>query len=105
MTRKPIIRRAAADGDVEAIVDHYLAVGGAPVALRFVDALEEALLHLSLHAATGSPRYAQSLNLPGLRSWPLTGFPQLVFYFEKPAEVEVWRVLHGRMDIADLLSG
>jgi toxin ParE1/3/4 len=39
------------------------------------------------------------LNLPGLRSWPLTRFPHLVFYVERPEHIDVWRVLHGRRDI------
>jgi toxin ParE1/3/4 len=78
---KRIVRRAAADGDIETVIDHYLAAAGTGVALSFVDALEAAFLHLSRHPATGSPKYAVALNLPGLRSWPLGRFPYLVFYF------------------------
>jgi toxin ParE1/3/4 len=47
----------------------------------------------------GSPRYAQELGLPGLRSWPLRTYPHIVFYFEAPDAVEIWRVLHGRRDL------
>ena len=47
----------------------------------------------------GSPRYAHELNLPGLRFWPLTRFPYLVFYFEHDNYVDVWRVLHQQRDI------
>jgi toxin ParE1/3/4 len=96
---KPVIRRAAADRDVEAIVDRYLAEAGVDVALKFVDALEAAFNHLSRHPATGSPRYGHQLNIPGLRSWPLSRFPHLVFYFERTEDVEVWRVLHGKLDV------
>jgi toxin ParE1/3/4 len=39
------------------------------------------------------------LNLPGLRSWPLTRYPYLVFYVERSDHVDVWRVLHGQRDI------
>jgi toxin ParE1/3/4 len=102
---KRVIRRAAADADVERIIDHYLAVAGTDVALGFVDALERALLHLARHSSTGSPKYALELNLPGLRSWPLGRFPYLVFYFEKPHEVEVWRVLHDMLDLPEWLEG
>jgi toxin ParE1/3/4 len=35
------------------------------------------------------------LNLPGLRFWPLTRYPHLVFYIEMDDHVDVWRVLHG----------
>jgi toxin ParE1/3/4 len=39
------------------------------------------------------------LNLSGLRSWPLTRYPYLVFYVEHPDHVDVWRVLQGQRDI------
>jgi toxin ParE1/3/4 len=34
-----------------------------------------------------------------LRSWPLTRFPYLVFYFERDDCVDVWRVLQAQRDI------
>lgn len=43
--------------------------------------------------------YAHDLDLPGLRFWPLTRFPYLVFYFKQSDCLDVWRVLHGRRDI------
>lgn len=39
------------------------------------------------------------LNLPGLRAWPLTRYPYLVFYVERSDHVDVWRVLHAQRDI------
>jgi len=39
------------------------------------------------------------LNLPGLRFWPLTHYPHLVFYMEADDHIDVWRVLHGEQDI------
>jgi toxin ParE1/3/4 len=54
------------------------------VALGFIDALEQAYTHIGRHPATGSPRYAHELNLPGLRAWPLTRYPHIVFYVEHP---------------------
>ena len=54
---------------------------------------------LGRHPATGSPRHAHELNLAGLRSWPLTRYPFLVFYIEQADHIEVWRVLHSRRDI------
>jgi toxin ParE1/3/4 len=101
---KPVVRRAAADRDVEVIVDHYLEAAGADVALDFVDVLEQAYLDLARHPGTGSPKYAHHLGMPGLQSWPLTRFPYLVFYFEKAIEVEVWRVLHDKLDLPEWLG-
>ena len=62
-------------------------------------ALGKAYTHIARQPASGSPRYAHELNLPGLRFWPLTRFPYLVFYFERDDCVDVWRVLHGQRDI------
>jgi len=73
-------------------------------ALGFVDALEQAYGHISRNAATGSPRYAHELGLPGLRTWPLTNFPFLVFYLEAEDHIDVWRVLHTRRDIPQRMS-
>ena len=42
---------------------------------------------------------AHELNLPGLRAWPLTRYPCLVFEVERSDHVDVWRVLHGQRDI------
>jgi toxin ParE1/3/4 len=96
---KPIVPREQAHRDVEYAVAHYLAENAEAAALGFIDALENAYGHIGRHPATGSPRYAHALNLPGLRSWPLTRYPCLVFYVERSDHVDVWRVLHGQRDI------
>lgn len=99
MTAKAVVPRAQATADVENAIDHYLAENAPDAALGFVDALEQAYGHISRNAATGSPRYAHELDLPGLRSWPLTTYPFLVFYLERDDHIDVWRVLHTRRDI------
>jgi len=76
---KPVVPRKLAQRDVEDVVAHYLAQDAQVAALGFIDALEQAYAHIGRHPATGSPRYAHELNLPGLRSWPLTHYPHLVF--------------------------
>jgi toxin ParE1/3/4 len=99
MSIKPVRSRAAAQQDVLDAIDFYLAEASERIALDFVDALESAYRHVERAPATGSPRYAQELNLPGLRSWPLSGFPWLVFYFEHDDRIDVWRFLHMARDI------
>ena len=99
MNAKAVIPRDLASRDVDEAIDHYLGEGAAKVALDFVEALEKAYTHIGRQPASGSPRYAHELNLPGLRFWPLTRFPYLVFYFERDDCVDVWRVLHGQRDI------
>jgi toxin ParE1/3/4 len=61
------------------------------------------LRHIGAHPASGSPRYAHLLDLPGLRVWPIRRFPYLVFYVERDDAVAIWRVLHTRRDIPQTL--
>jgi len=99
VSRKAIIPRELANRDVVEAIQHYLDEGAAPAALGFIDALEHAFAHIGRNPASGSPRYAHELNLPGLRSWPLTRYPYLVFYVEGSDRIDIWRVLHAQRDI------
>lgn len=99
MKTKPVIPRELALRDVEQAVAYYLDEGAPSAALGLIDALEKAYSHISRHPATGSPRYAHELNLPGLRFWPLTRYPHGIFYIEKVDHIDVWRVLHGQRDL------
>ncbi len=99
MRHKRIVPRLKAARDVQEAVEHYLSEGAAQAALAFIDALEQAYLHIGRHPSTGSPRYAHELDLPGLRGWPLKHYPYLVFYIERADHIDVWRVLHGQRDI------
>lgn len=105
MTFKPVVPRATARSDVENAIDHYLAQAGPEVALGFVDALERAFAAISEMPGIGSPRWAHELNLPGLRSWRIQGYPWLVFYVEAEASIDVWRVLHAKRDIPAWMEG
>ena len=99
MTRKPVIPRQRAVGDVDEIVDFYLSEGAESAALGFLDALEEGYGHIGANPATGSTRYAHQLGLPGLRCWSLAHYPHLVFFVERDEHIDIWRVLHGKRDI------
>jgi toxin ParE1/3/4 len=96
---KPVVPRKRANQDVDEAVAYYLSKAGEAMALGFIDALEKAYVHIGRPPATGSPRYAHELNLPGLRAWPLRRYPHLVFYVERPDHIDVWSVLHGQRDI------
>jgi toxin ParE1/3/4 len=96
---KAVIPREQASRDVDAALVYYQGEASEVVALGFIDALEKAYGHIGRHPATGSPRYAHELNLSGLRAWPLTRYPHVVFYVEHPDHIDVWRVLHGQRDI------
>jgi toxin ParE1/3/4 len=100
---KHIVRRERADQDVQEAIDYYLQ--NAPEhALAFIDALELAYRHIQRQPGSGSLRYAHELNLPGLRFWRCKRHPYLVFYFEGPDQIDVWRVLHGKRDIPTWMS-
>ena len=99
MKAKPVVPRAQARQDVEDALAYHVNEAAEGAALGFIDALERAYAHIARHPATGSPRCAHALNLPGLRCWRLTRYPYLVFYVERPDHLDVWRVLHSQRDI------
>ena len=104
MSAKPVIPREMARQDVEAAVDHYAAEAGEVIALRFIDAVEEAYRAIGRRPAAGSPRYGHELDLPGPRTRSLRRFPYLAFYIEREDHLDVWRVLHTHRDIPAGLS-
>jgi toxin ParE1/3/4 len=101
---KPIVPREMALRDTDDAVTYYLGEHAEAAALGFINGLEEAYAHICKYPATGSPRYAHELNLPGLRFWPLNKYPYLVFYVELTQHIDVWRVLHGERDIPVLMQ-
>ena len=99
MSGKPVVLRERAQRDIDEALENYLTETGSAVALDFIDALEDARRQIGAQPATGSPRYAHELDIPGLRIRTVKRFPYLVFYVERDAEIDVWRVLHGARDI------
>jgi toxin ParE1/3/4 len=100
---KPVrLRRLAAD-DIDAALDYYTTSAGGDVATRFLDAAQRCLSQLSRPPHAGTLRFAFELEIPELRAWPIAKVPFLVFYVERDAEIDVWRLLHTSRDIpADL---
>ena len=96
---KPVVLRERARRDIDAAVEHDLAEAGPGVARAFIAALEAAHRLIREQPASGSPRYAHELDLPGLRVRTVGTFPYLAFYVEGAAEIDVWRILHGARDI------
>lgn len=104
MKRKAIVPRAVALQDVEDALTYLLHQQANLAAVKLIDALEAAYAHISKHPSTGATRYAHALDLPGLRTWPVTGFPYLIFYVEQDSYIDVWRVLHMSRDIPEELQ-
>ena len=103
MKGKPVIRRAAADEDVEKAIDYY-AAASVETADRFIDELKNHFGLISKSPRIGSPRYSHELNIPGLRFQKIGRFPYLTFYMEQEDYIDVWRVLHEQSDIPNHLS-
>ncbi|HET8985756.1 MAG TPA: type II toxin-antitoxin system RelE/ParE family toxin [Trueperaceae bacterium] len=101
---KPVILRSAAEDDISSATAHYLEEGSTNVALRLVRSLESCVETLSEQPEIGSPRFAHELDFPGLRTWPVDDFPYLIFYIELEDQIQVWRVLHVRRDLAAWFS-
>ena len=100
---KPAFRSALAELDIRSALDFYLAEA-APVAVRFVDALERATRQIELNPASGSPRYALELGIPGVRYWQLGRFPYALFYIEHADHLDVIRCVHLSRDIPACLQ-
>ncbi len=96
--RKPVVPRVAAEDDLDRACDHYLMTAGSGVAVEFLHDFEIAIAFISKSPGSGSPRYGPEPDLSGLRSLPMKKFP-LIFYIETEHYIDVWRVLHGNMDI------
>ena len=99
MSAKPVVLCERARRDIDEAIEHYLSEAGLAVALNFIDALEDTLGQIGERPASGSPGHAHELEIPGLRFRSIGRFPYLVFYVERDAEIDVWRVLHGARDI------
>ena len=82
MSGKPVVLREQARRDIDEAVEHNLAEAGEAVALDFIDALEDTRRRIGEQPASGSPRYAHELDIPGLRYLTVGKFPHLVFYVE-----------------------
>ncbi|MDR0770579.1 MAG: type II toxin-antitoxin system RelE/ParE family toxin [Burkholderiales bacterium] len=104
MRNKPVFRRRAAENDIQDILDYYCREDSPETASRFWDALELAIGLISRQPAAGSPRYAQELNLPGLRYRLVPRFPYLIFYTATSDGVDIWRVFHAQRDIPASMS-
>lgn len=100
---KPVIPRVRAEDDLDSACDHYFTTAGVDAAVDFLHDFDRAVAHISRFPETGSLRYGFDPALSGIRFWPMKKFPYLIFYIETEHQIDVWRVMHGNMDItADL---
>lgn len=102
---KPAILRPQARADVKVEARYYRKHAGKTVATNLANAVDSALQLLQRQPGIGSPGIGGLLDIPGLKSWRLTGFPLVWFYFERDDYVDVVRLLGERQDITAILDG
>jgi toxin ParE1/3/4 len=102
--RKTVVFRTAANRDVREAANYYTDMIDADTAFRFALAVSAGIHDIAVSPKLGSPRYAELVNLPGLRNRKLRRFPQIVFYMEYDEHIEIIRVLHAARDIPAWLS-
>ncbi len=100
---KPVVPRILAENDLDSACDYYLTTASVDVAVGFLQDFERAIAHISEFPGTGSPKYGYESSLAGIRFWPMKKFPYLIFYIETEHQIDVWRVMHGNMDITSEL--
>ena len=96
--------RLSAENDIDTAFSYYLDEAGADTALGFLDAVDAALSHIENNPGTGSPRYGELCEVPGLRLWLVTRYPYALLYVEHVAYLDVLRVLHQHADIPAQLT-
>lgn len=100
---KRVLVRESAQADLVAAASHYRTAAGDPLARRMVDAALDSLDTISRQAGIGSPRLAHLCDVPGLRSWRVTGFPMQWLYFERDDAVDIVRLVGDRQDLLAIL--
>lgn len=79
---------------------HFIARDSLDAAMRFFDAVDDAIGKLTSMPGMGPSREFENAKISGVRSWPITGFQNyLIFYRPTRQGIEVLRELHGARNI------
>ena len=94
-----------ADQDIDKQFAYLAEQASLDVALRLLEATQEAFQALVRMPEMGVNRDFHHPALEGLRMWPIKGFQHhLVFYRPTDSGIDVIRVLHAARDIRSLLD-
>jgi toxin ParE1/3/4 len=100
---KPVEVQRLAEQDIFDAIDYY--VEHAPnVAERFLKAVDRTMDAIARSPGTGSPAFAEVLDIEGLRYRTIPSFPYAAFYTVGAVAIVVIRVLHHGRDIVNLLD-
>lgn len=101
---KRAILRPQARADVKTEVRYYRQNAGQPTVNKLAQSIDDALQRLQRQPGVGSPRIGYLLDISGLKSWRLTGFPLVWLYFERDDSLDVVRLLGERQNILFILG-
>ena len=94
-----------ADQDIDKQFAYLAKQASIDVALRLLEATQEAFQTLEQMPEMGVKRDFRNPALKGVRMWPIKGFQHyLVFYRPTDKGIEVIRILHTARDIRALLD-
>lgn len=102
---KGFIRPAARD-DIIRQYRYFLVNQDNPIiAESFLRAVRSEIKRVCKTPAVGSPMLVKNLQLAGLRSCFVEGFPSIrIYYLATSASVSIVRVLHGKRDVHSILE-
>jgi toxin ParE1/3/4 len=100
---KPVNVQRLAEQDIFEAIDYY-AKQAPNVVDRFMKAVDRAMASIGESPRTGSPGFAEVLEIPGLRYRTIASFPYAAFYQESDHDISVLRVLHHGRDIMTLIG-
>jgi len=102
--RKPLRRSELADQDLREATEYLIANAGEPVALRFLDAIDETFVLPEDQPEIGRIYVPENPELHDIRAWQVQRFDRyLVFYRILEHFLRVERVLHGSRNTWALL--
>jgi plasmid stabilization system protein ParE len=101
-----IVIRTAAQRDILSQVAYLIDESAYDAALRFSDAVNDAIEQVRNNPEIGSPTEFKNPRLKNLRSWAVPGFEDIRVYYLQPDDktLRVVRVLHGKRDLGRILE-
>lgn len=96
--------RPLAEADLVERTRYYTTEGGTGLGVRFFDAAVASLRAIEKRPNAGSPRADELCDIPGLRVRRIEGFPVGWFYFVRPNNADVVRLLSDAQDLPIVLA-
>jgi len=100
----PARLRPLAETDLVERARYYRSEAGQQIGERFFDTAVDALHTIEKMPGIGSARLGAVCDVPGLRSFRITGFPCGWFYFHRDDYIDVVRLLSYAQDLPNLLT-